>query len=206
MIQRSDTLKEQAYALLRDKILKQELRMGERLNIAALTKELKISNSPLREAIAILEKDGLVESTPNAGYRVITMDTPEMTLLTQTLLVLLDGCYLDCIRKNRVDHLKELLANALHMQREEYTGKTTYTYVQLAINFDRCFVDACENSMLSDMFSSKFALLVLATLYEHQDHQMSVEQNFKDHQLIYEAVLSDDVEAVRKLLATHYDK
>ena len=92
MLQRGDTLKEQAFALIREKILRQELPMGSHLNIAAMSRELKISNSPLRESIALLEQEGLVESTSNAGFRIVKLDAQKMTQLTQAFLVLLEGC------------------------------------------------------------------------------------------------------------------
>jgi DNA-binding GntR family transcriptional regulator len=61
---------EYAYRSLRQKILRGELKSGERLLINELTEQLGISNSPIIEAMRRLEQDGLVESRPNAGVRV----------------------------------------------------------------------------------------------------------------------------------------
>ena len=59
-----------AYRNLRQKILRGELKPGERLRINELTEQLGVSNSPIIEAMRRLEHDGLVESRPNVGVRV----------------------------------------------------------------------------------------------------------------------------------------
>jgi len=64
------TSAEFAYRNLRQKILRGELKPGERLRINELTEQLGVSNSPIIEAMRRLEHDGLVESRPNVGVRV----------------------------------------------------------------------------------------------------------------------------------------
>ena len=58
------TIKEQTYEILKTRILKQEIPLGSRINIGQLSKELKVSNSPIREALNLLEQQGLVITTP----------------------------------------------------------------------------------------------------------------------------------------------
>ena len=113
MIQRSDTLRDQAYALIRDKIIRQSLPFGARLSVAELSREFGISNSPIREAISLLETNGLVNNTPNYGFRVITLDEQVFNDLTQTMRVLLVGCLNECIRTGRIPELVPLLEERL---------------------------------------------------------------------------------------------
>lgn len=44
------SLKAQVYEIIRQKILQQEYALGEKINIDTVADELKISNSPIREA------------------------------------------------------------------------------------------------------------------------------------------------------------
>jgi len=55
---------------LREAIIKGELVPGERLNESRLTRELALSRSPVREAIRILEAEGLLTLEPHRGARV----------------------------------------------------------------------------------------------------------------------------------------
>ena len=58
------------FILLRDRILNESYKCGDKLNELTLAKELKISRTPIREALKQLELEGLVESIPNKGVYV----------------------------------------------------------------------------------------------------------------------------------------
>jgi DNA-binding GntR family transcriptional regulator len=55
---------------LRDAILRGEIAPGEATSQAALTKQLGVTRTPLREALRLLEREGLVLSQPNRRVRI----------------------------------------------------------------------------------------------------------------------------------------
>lgn len=61
---------------LRHMIMTGELAGGDRLLEIALSEQLQVSRTPIREALIILSEDGLVEYRPNRGYivRNFTLD------------------------------------------------------------------------------------------------------------------------------------
>ncbi len=61
-----------------------KFRLGERLVEPDLAKDLNVSRVPVREALRILESQGIVVASPNHGMRLMTMD-PER--LDQLLIV-----------------------------------------------------------------------------------------------------------------------
>ncbi len=64
----SDT--EYAYAILRQAILEGLIRPGERLVLDQLAEQLQLSRTPIREALLLLEADGLVQRRPKRGLIV----------------------------------------------------------------------------------------------------------------------------------------
>lgn len=56
-----------------EKIIRAELKPGERIVEDKLARELNVSRIPLREALRLLEKDGLVELTPRRGVKVTAL-------------------------------------------------------------------------------------------------------------------------------------
>lgn len=52
------------YETLKKRIISHSLHPGEPLNESVLSKELKISKTPVREAFQQLEKEGFIESVP----------------------------------------------------------------------------------------------------------------------------------------------
>lgn len=70
------TLGDDAYDALRALVLEHVLTPGERINIDALSRKLEVSPTPLREALARLESEGLVRKRALAGYTVSPLLTP----------------------------------------------------------------------------------------------------------------------------------
>jgi len=69
------------YDTLKQRILTHELSPGEAIHEVALSRELKISKTPVREAIQQLEKEGFVENIPGKGAfvaRISIQDLREM--------------------------------------------------------------------------------------------------------------------------------
>jgi len=72
---RRATLTDDVYASLQTLVMDHAIAPGDRLNIDALARQLGVSPTPVREALARLEADGLVRKRPLAGYTV----TPLLT-------------------------------------------------------------------------------------------------------------------------------
>jgi DNA-binding GntR family transcriptional regulator len=64
------TLGDDVYETLRSAVLEHTLAPDDRVNIDALARELDVSPTPVREALARLESEGLVRKRPRAGYTV----------------------------------------------------------------------------------------------------------------------------------------
>lgn len=65
---------ERAYEHIRQAILSHRLRPGDRLREADLAEEIGLSRTPLREALARLEADGLIVNDPARGLAVMQLD------------------------------------------------------------------------------------------------------------------------------------
>src|SRR3954468_3417022 len=72
-----DLLRDRAYAAIRDAIVDGTLQPGEKLKDQELCAWLGLSRTPVREAIARLESDGLVETAPQRFTRVAPLDRRE---------------------------------------------------------------------------------------------------------------------------------
>ncbi len=66
----SANLANQICQYISEKIIRSEFKPGERIFEEKISRELNVSRIPLREALRLLEKDGLVEIIPRKGARV----------------------------------------------------------------------------------------------------------------------------------------
>jgi DNA-binding GntR family transcriptional regulator len=77
-----------AHARIRELILSGRLPAGAVINQVELAGELGISRTPLREALRMLQEEGLVESEPNRRSRVASFNAAEMDAIYGTRLLL----------------------------------------------------------------------------------------------------------------------
>ena len=71
-------LRDVVFNTLREAILKGELKPGERLMELQLASKLGVSRTPIREAIRMLEQEGLAVTVPRRGAEVARMTEKDM--------------------------------------------------------------------------------------------------------------------------------
>lgn len=76
-IRRARSLSEDAYRSIKESILLNDLKPGQQLKEEELASELGISATPLREALAMLQREGFVNIIPYRG-KFVTEVTPEL--------------------------------------------------------------------------------------------------------------------------------
>ncbi len=72
------SLRDQVYDALRQAILDRCLKPGDHIRGQELTELLNVSRTPLREALGLVERDGLVQYIPNRGWFVAKFTPPEI--------------------------------------------------------------------------------------------------------------------------------
>lgn len=64
------SIREKVYTAVRNEILNGDIAPGERMIETRLAQQIKTSRTPVREALHMLEREGLLEAIPRVGYRV----------------------------------------------------------------------------------------------------------------------------------------
>ena len=117
------------YARLRNRIVSLELRPGAILSRAEIAKENEVSQSPVREAIQMLEKEGLVISFPQSKTLVTKIDV-EHARETQFLRISVELEVTKTLARAKDPELLLPVSRILRMQRmaeedgdiSEFTG------------------------------------------------------------------------------------
>lgn len=198
------TVKQQVYEEIKRRIQNLEYPAGERLVIDEITRELGVSNSPIREALNWLEKDGLVYSSPNLGSRVVNLTEKDITELDQAIYILISAGYDLCLQSNNIDILCGMLEYRLKEQERILGSHDDYDYIKSAILFDRSFLDAASNSQLIKMFDSFADIFFLNVAKMHRTDDPDHQQNLAEHKKILAAVKNNKVAAVKDLMISHY--
>jgi DNA-binding GntR family transcriptional regulator len=133
------TFAEQAYRALEERITSGDLRAGQRLLPEALAAALSISQTPIKEALLMLERDGLIETVSHRGS-VVRHFSPRDIVENYDARLLIE---LDAVTTGLRDggvtdaFLKAVEANfAEHMDHAE---RRTLEHLRHAVRFDREF-------------------------------------------------------------------
>jgi DNA-binding GntR family transcriptional regulator len=70
IIEHPVSIRQKVYDYLRNQILSNHIPAGTRLVEGRIARQINVSRTPIREALHILEMEGLIESFPRVGYRV----------------------------------------------------------------------------------------------------------------------------------------
>ncbi|MBN1250069.1 MAG: GntR family transcriptional regulator [Anaerolineae bacterium] len=192
------TLSDRVYVALRERILSGEFLPGTRLNLTHLANDLDVSNTPLREAIARLERVGLVEVIPYSGPRVRAL-TAEQVSDVFAVRIELEALAVRLTATRADEAALSRLQAAIEMQEAAYAAGDRAGFNAA----DRCFheilVEVSGNSVLLEMLpllSDRMALLIESYDLQHRLNTHGIAQ----HRELLTALQARDVEAAEDSL------
>ncbi|WP_433675258.1 GntR family transcriptional regulator [Microbacterium gorillae] len=187
---------------LRDAIYAGELKPGERLVERKLAARLGVSHIPVREALARLAEERLVEREPRRGARVARMTRADLDEIT-SLRIVLEQFVAERAQERWNDDARNRLETILDAMDAAEPGDTAEIFRQ-----DRAFHETlselAEHRLLSDMstrLQGRIASFLLATTSELSADQQHA--HTQSHRVIVDALASGDATHLREVIAHH---
>ncbi len=138
------------YLALRERILSNDIEPGTRLVMRDVGNQYQASDIPVREALRMLERDGLVETAPYVGARVTTLTAKEVEetyFIRSHLESVATGLAADRITEDELAEL-DVLMTKMDAAVEAQDGPT---FSDLNREFHRGIIASCGNDMLRDL-------------------------------------------------------
>lgn len=135
------THKRATYEMLRDMIVSFELPPGERLVEKDLAALLGVSKTPVREALALLEADGLVEATPYRGAMVRWLsvnESREQGFLVDALEMPAYPIVVERITEKELKAIDRVAQQLVRARRDRDEGRFGQLAVQLHLMIFAC--------------------------------------------------------------------
>jgi len=147
------SVRQNIYEAVRDKITHGELHPGERLVEADLVREFKSSRSPVREALRLLESEGLITAENHKGIHVSKLSFKDIAEIYD----------LRCLLESYAAHLtalqvnKETVARLTELQHKLIKAAEKIDLEQWLTNntlFHKCIDESCGNQNLISMIQT----------------------------------------------------
>ncbi|MDR1702272.1 MAG: GntR family transcriptional regulator [Sporomusaceae bacterium] len=145
--------KQKIYASLKNSIIDQRFKPGEMLNERKLAQEMGVSRTPVREALRVLESEGLVLIAPYKGIYVSEITERQVQEVFQVRATL--ECLVVELALNNITpfHLKELGA-LLQKQAELAEQQQPAEFIRIDMAFHAALCDIAGNLELNRLLAS----------------------------------------------------
>ncbi len=199
--QETNSLTERVYRELRNAVITGRISGGTRLVESTLAAEMKVSRTPIREALNALSLEGLLYSIPRAGYIVEEMSDYDVQDLFTTRMTIEKIAACQAMEKISAQELKLLDLNIQQTDEVLEAGLTEkmtdldmafHTIIYKATR-SRALLKICQT--LSD-YTLKYRMALI--------HLPEMSQKTRDgHFRIYEAILSGKPANVNEAIQSH---
>jgi DNA-binding GntR family transcriptional regulator len=207
------SLKDLAYAYIRDRLLDGRIEPGTRISSRGLAKQIGVSFIPVREAITQLAAEGLIDHEPGIGSyaaRVRSHDLSELYALREALevhAILLAAERIDEDSLAEVSRWNDALREIARMRRDkpevESTQQDLKAWVLADLELHLALLRSAGNArlvravkalrVLTQVFKSQRVLRPVADLERACDH----------HQNLIDALRERDAERAQTVLVEH---
>lgn len=197
----SGVLPDRVYAALKRRILTCEIPPGGRLVEVDLCAALKVSRTPLREALNRLANEGLVVPSPFRGYSVAPLTARDFHDLCEVRRMIEPA--VAALAAERA--MPEDIARLYELSTLTYTPGNRASYEAYLLANARFHLEIARCARNSQLES-----IVLTVLDRHQrpcylglDVGIDAAESTEEHEKVIEAIREHDAEKARKLMARH---
>ncbi len=188
-------------ARLRTLIVEGTLAPGAKLNERELAAMLKVSRTPLREALKLLTSEGLVEHLPNRGAVVAQLDANDVAAAFEVMAALegLSG-ELACARISdaEVDEIRALQFEML----AHHARKDLSAYYRVNAKIHRAINRAARNHVLTETYDRINARLQAFRFRSNADGE-KWDAAVREHDAMVVALAARDGPRLRAILIEH---
>ncbi len=186
---------------LRDQIYQHELTPGDAIDEMALCERFGISRTPLREALKVLNSEGLIELIPRRGSFVRSMDIEELNELFPVMAVLEGLCAREAVEKCTAQDLQQL--EKMHEKLETFAEQGNIdSYYEQNFVLHQAVQDLSGNKWLQRVIGDLRKVLRLA-----RHMQLTIpgrlEESLEEHRQIMKAFSKNDPDMADQNMQNH---
>lgn len=196
-------LREVVFHTLRDAILKGELEPGERLMELHLANQLGVSRTPIREAIRMLEQEGLAITVPRRGAQVARMTEKDLEDVLE-IRDALDELAVTAASKRMVEKDFKELEKAMQNFEHAVTQGEVRQIVEADEAFHNVIYEAANNPKLSTIVQN-LKEQMYRYRYEYVKDNADYEMLIKEHKNIIKGLRGKDLDYVKAVMHEHLE-
>jgi DNA-binding GntR family transcriptional regulator len=204
---RRERVVDRVYDQMRQAILDQIFKPGERLEVDELAKKFDVSFTPVRHALQTLNAVGLVEIRPRSGTFVARFswkDIADNFDVRRSLECLAAETAVRGMPQAAIDRMSELLDKLVNDEMESKAGREEHD--KHNTEFHRIIIDHSGNRRIREIYDSVSAQIKIARFHLGRNEWTIWNPSQSEHQEILRAIQKRDTVRAISALATHINR
>jgi DNA-binding GntR family transcriptional regulator len=195
------SLHQQVAATIREQIFDGSLAPGSFLDEVSLCESLKISRTPLREALKVLTAEGLLRHEPRRGCFVGEVTEQDLDDIFPVIALLEGRCAFEAARNATDADLAALSVMHERLKASAQSG-SVQDYYDANLRIHETIILLANNRWLAQAITDLRKILKLARLQQlHAPGRLA--QSLAEHLSVFAALLSRDCEGAEVAMRTH---
>ena len=197
------SLRVKAYQTIKDKIIRLELKPGEKISENDMAEELNVSRTPVREALRMLEQEKIVVSNEGFGFAVRRFTLQDIEEYYALRIIIEDFAMTLAVKKITAEEIRLLKANIVECRRVIREGNIK-EIIRCESEFHELLYRATKSEILLDTISG-----LIDKFHWFRSLALSVdgaaENAIEHHEKMVEMIEKKDTEGLKASVKQHLD-
>lgn len=195
------TIQAQVYNILKQNICDGVYKPGQRLLETELAASLKVSRSPVREAMRKLATEGLVEEFPNRGVFVKQFSDEDIDHIFE-VRILMESHAIRHSQRHLTSEKASALRDRLSSLVKAHEEGRLEDYIDEDTALHKAIIELAENPVLTEMYELVYSRVQQFRIYSLISKQR-FDESVDEHTAIVDAIINGDAAAAAKTNKLH---
>lgn len=198
------TYSEQVVEYIKECILKGELKPGDQIKEVQLSQKLGISRAPIREALQMLSREGLIASKPQKGKTVVALTSKQIKDSYFTGCVLEAAAVTQALPYYTDEDLNRLEELVEQMREIAENDGPAESLADIDTAFHGILFSRVDNDLLIDLCRRSCQGISKFLLYQHWVKLFPPKDVYRRHKAILDALREGRPSKLEKVIRHHY--
>jgi len=196
----NQTIVDRIYDEIKEEITTLKVKLGARINIQKISEYFSVSQTPIREALSRLVKDGLVVYKPRKGYYITQLTGMELEEIYDLRKMI--ECYAleKGIKNIDKSKMKEILKKGRKMQKEPLKDEKPPEFCIMDRELHMAIVNSCLNQNMNKFYSHIYSLIRIS-----QQLNPLYKRSLSEHNLLIKEILEGNTKKAKNILEKHLE-
>ncbi|MDD4895629.1 MAG: GntR family transcriptional regulator [Atribacterota bacterium] len=203
MIIKNMNLSDQLYEDIKDRVLRDDLKLGAKISVDEIAKYYDVSHTPVREALNKLSMDGIVISAPNKVHKIFNFSKKELLEVMEIRKIC--ECYsIDKAIENIKQEKFEIILKQV-LELKNLRGKdVSHNFYNTDLELHKTIIEGSKNSKLIEFYNQVY-FIIETVIYRIDSQEKDINEFILEHINILSSIIKKDSNLTKKLLEKHLE-